>query len=70
METFEHLQKSLIRLLDGDIVDSEKFRRIQRLVKVYNNNEESRFLELVKTDTDCRIMMHSSEEIVLMVVIA
>lgn len=69
METFEHLHMSLICWLDGDIANDEKIRKIQRLVTVYNDNGESRFRDLVKADRDCRIMMHSSDEIVLMVLI-
>ena len=68
-ETFERLNRSLIRWLNGDIVDGEKIRRIQMFVTVYNDNEESRIGDNVKTDRDVYIMMHNSEEIVLMVVI-
>lgn len=69
-ETFEHLQRSLIRWLDGYIADGEKIRRIQRLVTVYNYKGEIRLWNSVKTDTDCCIMIHSCEDIVPMVVIA
>lgn len=68
-ETFEHLQRSLIRWLDVDNTNGENIRRIKRLVTVYNNNGEHRIWESVKIDSECRIMMHSLKEIVLMVVI-
>lgn len=59
----------MISWLDGNIGDGEKIRRIERLVTVFNNNEEHHIWGSVKTDSDCRIMMHGLDEIVMMVVI-
>lgn len=36
---------------------------------MYNDNGEIRLWDSVKIDRDCRIMMHSSEETVMIVVI-
>lgn len=70
VQTFEHLQRSLIRWLDGDIPEGEKIRRVQRLVTSCDQNGEVRYWEDVKTDKDVRIMMNLSPEIQLMVVIS
>lgn len=70
VQTFEHLQRSLIRWLDGDILKGEKIRRIERLVTTHNQNGEVLFWDAVKTDRDVRIMINESQEIMLMVVIS
>lgn len=70
VQTFEHLQRTLIRWLDGDILEGEKIRKIERLVTTHNQNGEVRFWDAVKTDKDVRIMVNESPGIVLMVVIS
>jgi ribosomal protein L39E len=60
----------LISWLDGNIVESKKIRRIQRLDTKFNQNGEVRVWVNVKTDRDVHMMMCSSHKIVLMVVIA
>lgn len=70
VQTFEHLQRSLIRWLDGDILEGEKIRRIERLVTNHNQNEEVHFWDAVKIDRDVRIMFNESPKIMLMFVIS
>lgn len=59
-----------IRWLDGHVVEGEKIRRIQRFDTTFNQNGKVCFCVNVKTDRDVHMMMYSSHEIVLMVVIA
>lgn len=40
IETFKHLERSLIHWLDWDIGDGEKIRMVERLITMFNNNEE------------------------------
>lgn len=56
VQTFEHLQRSLIRWLDIDILEGEKIRRIERLVTNHNQNGEVRFWDAVKTDKEVRLL--------------
>lgn len=56
------------RWLDGEIKDSEKIRRNDRLVSVFNianeDNEAQRVWELVKTTSDVHVMMYIPDDIV------
>lgn len=60
VKTFEHLQRSLIRWLDDDILKGENIRRIERLVTTHNQNGEVRFWDAVKIDRDARIMINET----------
>lgn len=66
--SFDMVLTSFITHINGKL-QSQKIRRLQRLVTVYINNGESCIWESVKTGSDCRIIMHSSEETIQMVVI-
>ena len=65
---------SLICLLDGEIQEGEKIKRIDRFASTFNylneNSEPTQFLESVKIDSDVRDMMLGSDDIVLMAVIS
>lgn len=52
IETFEHLNRTLMCWLDEDIAEGEKIKRIQKFDTTFNQNGEVRFQVNVKTDRE------------------
>lgn len=70
-QTFEQLQRHLIGWLDGNILEGEKIRKIERQVTAKGpNGEVTRSWRAVKNDAGVLMMMLKPDDIVLMVVIS
>lgn len=63
IQSFEQLERSLNRWLDGEINDRKKIKSIERLVSyisiAYENNVIQRMWVQVKDDNDVRTMMYA-----------
>ena len=68
-QTFKHLQRHLIRWLEGDILECEHIRKIKRQITMRNENGVSLSWKKVRCDVDVMIMMLGPDDIVLMVFI-
>ena len=68
-QTLEHLKRELNRWLDGEIVDGEKIVKIERKVMVVGPNGETPSLRLVHNDACVLMMMLTSEDLIMLMVI-